>query len=63
MKRDKNTVAFCVDKDLVNIYKHALELYEALKKAQQDINWMLNAQKFLNPDVFDYIEQLLSKVS
>lgn len=35
-------------------------LREALGKAQQDINWMLNNRQFLNGYVFDYIEQVLS---
>ncbi len=39
----------------------APELLEALEKAEQDINWMLNNQKFLNPEVFDYIEETLKK--
>ena len=40
----------------------ALEvLYEALKKAEEDINWMLNNEKFLNPNVFDYIDTALAK--
>lgn len=39
----------------------APELYEALEQAQQDINWMLNNEKFLNPHVFDYLEKALAK--
>ena len=37
------------------------KLYEALEKAQQDINWMLNNNSFLNPECFEYIEKALSK--
>jgi len=32
MPRDKNTIALYVDKDLVNIYKAGLVMYEALKE-------------------------------
>ena len=39
------------------------ELLEALNKAQQDINWMLNEQKFLNAFVFDYIETAIAKAT
>ncbi len=35
---------------------------EALKKSREDINWMLNSQKFLNPFVFDYIEKALKQI-
>lgn len=34
-------------------------LREALRRAQQDINWMLNSEKFLNGWVFDYIDDAL----
>jgi len=34
-------------------------LYEALVKAQEDINWMLNNEQFLNPEVFNYIDKAL----
>ncbi len=37
------------------------ELYSALERARQDINWMLNNQKFLNDFVFDYIDEALNK--
>ena len=36
MKQSKNTVALYVDKDLVNIYKASLDLYEASKWALED---------------------------
>ncbi|MCP4394846.1 MAG: hypothetical protein GY804_11370 [Alphaproteobacteria bacterium] len=35
---------------------------EALKKSREDINWMLNSQKFLNPFVFDYIDTALKQI-
>lgn len=35
------------------------ELEEALRKAQEDIRWMLNSQQFLNGFVFDYIDKVL----
>jgi len=28
----------------------------ALEKAREDINWMLNNRKFLNPECFDYLD-------
>ena len=40
----------------------APKLYKALEKAQEDINWMLNNQKFLNPEVFDYVDKALAEV-
>ena len=38
------------------------DMYEALKKAQEDINWMLNNDQFLNPDAFNYRDKALAKV-
>ena len=38
----------------------AEQLAEALRKAREDINWMLNSQKFLNSFVFDYIDAALN---
>lgn len=38
------------------------KLVDALKRANQDINWMLNNKKFLNPPVFDYIDAALAAV-
>jgi len=35
------------------------ELEDALRKAQEDIRWMLNSQQFLNGFVFDYIDKVL----
>jgi len=37
MKRDKNTVTLYVDKDMVNIHKASLDMYEALKIACAEI--------------------------
>jgi hypothetical protein len=33
----------------------AQEQRAKLERARQDINWMLNSKRFLNPDVFDYL--------
>lgn len=35
------------------------DLETALKKAREDINWMLNSEKLLSPFVFDYIDKAL----
>ncbi len=35
----------------------APRMYEALVKVREDINWMLNNRKFLNPNVFDYLDE------
>ena len=35
-------------------------LREALGKARQDINWMLNSRKFLDGFVFEYIDEALA---
>jgi len=37
-------------------------LVAALKKAREDINWMLNSQQFLNGHVFDYIDAALASI-
>lgn len=37
------------------------ELEEALRKTQEDINWMINSRQFLNGFVFDYIDEALKK--
>jgi len=39
----------------------APRLHKALERVREDINWMLNNQKFLNPEVFDYIDEALAK--
>ncbi len=35
------------------------KLLRALRKVREDINWMLNEQRFLSPDTFDYIEEAM----
>jgi hypothetical protein len=37
------------------------ELLEALEKAREDINWMLNSGNSLNGFVFDYIDAAIAK--
>ena len=39
----------------------APKLVKALEKAREDINWMLNNEKFLNPQVFDYIDEVIDE--
>jgi len=39
--------------------KRIEQLEARLEKARQDVNWMLNNRQFLNPDVFDYLDQPL----
>lgn len=36
------------------------KMREALERAQQDINWMLNSRQFLDGNVFDYIDEALA---
>ena len=43
-----------------NLLKAAPQLYEALEKVRQDINWMLNNQQFLNDHCFEYIDKALA---
>jgi hypothetical protein len=38
------------------------KLIEALNKANEDINWMINNQQFLNPGVTTYIDEALALV-
>lgn len=35
----------------------------ALKRAQEDVNWMLNNQRLLNPDVFDYLHDAVDAIA
>ena len=42
------------------IKKAAPTLLEALEKAREDINWMLNSRQFLNADVFNYIDAAIA---
>ena len=41
----------------------APDLLEALIKAQEDINWMLNTGQHLNGHCFDYIEATIAKAT
>lgn len=50
-----------VQKDLNELRKDRDQLYEALIKAQEDINWMINNNQFLNPQQFEYIDKVLAK--
>ena len=36
-------------------------LRAALAKVREDVNWMLNERKFLNADVFDYLDAALGE--
>lgn len=44
-----------------NLISAAPDQNKALERAREDINWMLNNEKFLNPEVFDYIDKALAK--
>lgn len=44
------------------LHSAAEDMYEALGKVREDINWMLNNERFLNPAVFDYLDKALSLV-
>ena len=37
------------------------DMLATLEKVQQDINWMLNNQQFLNPHVFEYLDVAIDK--
>lgn len=37
-----------------------LKALDALKKAREDINWMLNSQQFLSAFVFDYLDKAIA---
>lgn len=37
-------------------------LREALARVREDVNWMLNERKFLNADVFDYLDAALGEL-
>lgn len=39
----------------------APEMLAALERVREDINWMLNSGKLLQPSVFDYIDAALAK--
>jgi hypothetical protein len=36
-------------------------LVEALNKVSEDLNWMHNSKRLLNPFVFDYVDEALAK--
>ena len=42
------------------LLKSNVDLLEALEKARDDINWMLNSRQFLNADVFNYIDAAIA---
>lgn len=43
------------------LIKSAPNMYEALSKAREDINWMLKNRQFLNPGVFDYLDEAIEE--
>lgn len=45
----------------LKVIERNLELLGALKKAKEDINWMLNSRLFLNGFVFNYIDEAIAK--
>ena len=45
----------------LQLIEQNLELLGALKKAKEDINWMLNSRRFLNGFVFNYIDEAIAK--
>jgi len=47
---------------IVKLERQRDELLAALTKAREDINWMLNNEKFLNGFVFDYINAAIDSV-
>lgn len=46
--------------ELIAALKREAQLREALEKAREDFNWMLNNAKPLNSFVFDYIDAALA---
>lgn len=52
--KDKAIALLRVAPDLLAI---AQGQREKLRKAREDINWMLNSRQFLNPEVFDYLDE------
>lgn len=49
--------------ELLRLHEVNVELLGALKKAQEDINWMLNSRQFLNRFVFNYIDESIAKAT
>ena len=50
---------FASQAELASARQRIAELEEALERVRQDVNWMLNNQRFLSPDVFNYIDAVL----
>lgn len=46
--------------DILDLIAEVERLREALERARQDINWMLNNRQFLNGHCFDYIASALA---
>lgn len=61
LKRDYSE-SKCNTAFIVKACNNHTALVEALNKAQQDINWMLNNRQFLNQSAFDYIDAALAAV-
>src|SRR3990167_1102565 len=60
MIRAGNQVIANVDSEAnARLISQAPRMYEALKQIRQDINWMLNNHKFLNPSSFEYLDKAL----
>jgi len=62
MKRDKNTVALYVDKDLVNLYKASLPMYEALKGVKKYIVENSTLSIFEGKTIIAKIDKALAEV-
>jgi NMD protein affecting ribosome stability and mRNA decay len=61
MERSEPLCSDCIVKANGGV-PHAIakQLVEALEMVRQDINWMLNERKFLNPDTFEYVDVALA---
>jgi hypothetical protein len=58
---EDDIIAWCdttVERDALRQRLEAAE--RALHRVREDLNWMLNNRKFLNPDVFEYIDAALA---
>ena len=61
MASEDSRVKFWSDIDKQHKVREAAPaLLEALEKARDDINWMLNSRQFLNADVFNYIDAAIA---
>lgn len=48
--------------DMCKLYQDRIWALEGvLRQVREDINWMLNNRKWLNPDVFDYLDRALGE--